>query len=222
MNHTSIETANIEARSFTSSNLEYERVIESILESGVTLGEIAMILKSSPILFSHLCLALGVLINGRVCSIKPVFAARILQNRLSRNSSSGGNPMRSEALAVDKEREALDGCQLILTWLAGKELTKADHQRVLREARLRVALTEAFKSRAGFNLDKPTNDAIDLCWTAASTHKGVGIIAWFAQWLAQLAFHWIEDSQARARAIDLALSTEDCPARPGPSELQRF
>lgn len=137
-----------------------------------------------------------------------MLAARILQKRLPSKPSFGGNPARSEALAFDKEREAHQGCQMILTWLADKEFINTDHREVLREARLRIALAEACKvpSRADFHLDNPFDDVIDICWPAESMNKEVGIISWFAEWLAQLTFYWFEDSPVCARAIDLAIA----------------
>jgi hypothetical protein len=68
MDYTSSAIADREARWFTSCNFKSAQVIESIRESGITQGEITMILKSSPILFSHLCRAFGGLIKGRVYS----------------------------------------------------------------------------------------------------------------------------------------------------------
>ena len=51
----------------------------------------------------------------------------------------------SEALGFEEEREAHQHRQIILTWLDRKGLIKAEHPHVLRQARLRVALAEAFK-----------------------------------------------------------------------------
>jgi DNA-binding transcriptional MerR regulator len=205
MTDTERAVADLQSRWYVLHDQDRVQEIKSIQESGMSLKELAAFLNYSPSLLSRLLRADRAPVECRVRARRDTLSTRALARYVFEPGTRCSSQDR-EAIAFEKERAAHEGCQTILTWLACQEVSLSDHQHIIKQAGVRIALAEPMKvpSRDVFNVNTPIDEIINDCRQMALMEDEDCIIACLGDWLARWSLRWIQDSWVRLRAIDLA------------------
>ena len=201
--------AQLQSDWFRFSDLDRASAVLAINQTGTSTRKVAAQLQLSESLLRHLLLTL----KAPACDRDLARQGKISTNELVRRAKAASlhrSPDHSEALELDRVREARTATDLICDWLLQTDLFGPAREAIVKEVQHKFLAMKEAGSRPllAAPSDMPTSQIIKRTKPPALTDGRIDIVAWFAQWLCRWSFYAFPDVDVRGAALDLALQKQ--------------